>query len=301
MTWVYPRACGGTFGRVFAAYRLKGLSPRLRGNGRDRDSSHEGQGSIPALAGERSGRRKLHWHARVYPRACGGTSIEYPTLSCRLGLSPRLRGNASSRKKLPILSGSIPALAGERESPRFVFSRGKVYPRACGGTSRATCGNGRGEGLSPRLRGNALLTPSPSISAGSIPALAGERQMVRHLRMQIGVYPRACGGTVPGCRMLLFAAGLSPRLRGNGMQIGLRTPSKGSIPALAGERPGHIRTGYGYRVYPRACGGTMRCPGATCVATGLSPRLRGNVGCCRYFSIGCGSIPALAGERLDRG
>ena len=50
-------------------------------------------------------------------------------------------------------------------------------------------------GLSPRVRGNLGLAYGAAITAGSIPACAGEPAM-RPVRVgKAGVYPRVCGGT----------------------------------------------------------------------------------------------------------
>ena len=70
----------------------------------------------------------------------------------------------------------------------------------------------------------------------------------------------------------------------------------GSIPACAGEPRRRWRGGFGYRVYPRVCGGTVCAGGCPSVHQGLSPRVRGNP---RWTRARCGwrgSIPACAGE-----
>ena len=72
--------------------------------------------SIPARAGEpqryRSDAYKpCRW---VYPRACGGTGGVTDVASPPNGLSPRVRGNRSTRWTVEIDD--------------------RVYPRACGGT-----------------------------------------------------------------------------------------------------------------------------------------------------------------------
>ena len=90
---VYPRACGGTRYRRYQRSMLDGLSPRLRGNGRDSGRSIPGPGSIPALAGERDPQREYQRILWVYPRACGGTLRKSHGLPENQGLSPRLRGN----------------------------------------------------------------------------------------------------------------------------------------------------------------------------------------------------------------
>ena len=50
-----------------------GLSPRVRGNPRHRNSSTLEVRSIPACAGEPLTIRPPPQEARVYPRVCGGT------------------------------------------------------------------------------------------------------------------------------------------------------------------------------------------------------------------------------------
>ena len=133
-----------------------------------------------------------------------------------VGLSPRLRGN-------------------DLDAGRAVDPQG-VYPRACGGTGNLLVSRQRDQGLSPRLRGNAVAGGLFSASEGSIPALAGERNIRRRTHCRTGVYPRACGGTHIAQCISVNPEGLSPRLRGNVcMHIEIRV-GDGSIPALAGER-----------------------------------------------------------------
>ena len=54
------------------------------------------------------------------------------------------------------------------------------------------------------------------------------------------------------------------------------------------------------RVYPRACGGTYVCADRRRLLWGLSPRVRGNLISKRRQSAWIGSIPARAGEPLNR-
>ena len=132
---VYPRACGGT-AFVFATVLIGGgLSPRLRGNRQRGPGQHRLRGSIPAPAGEPSATRRPRLCLRVYPRACGGTTL----LSCSSppprGLSPRLRGNLTMLTRASPITRSIPAPAGEPGIELLPAVRGAVYPRACGGTA----------------------------------------------------------------------------------------------------------------------------------------------------------------------
>ena len=146
------------------------------------------------------------------------------------------------------------------------------------------------------MRGNLPGRRSGRPCARSIPALAGEPCVLRCLPRRVRVYPRACGGTLDASSRRLAASGLSPRLRGNlsGPPSVLNLPR--SIPALAGEPVFFSLSVPLYTVYPRACGGTERCPAGRSGSLGLSPRLRGNPDVRQGHIRWRGSIPALAGE-----
>ena len=91
--------------------------------------------------------------------------------------------------------GSIPASAGEPNRHLFGGGQERVYPRECGGTGCNILGVSKGQGLSPRVRGNraknAVFIPCP----GSIPASAGEPIPALSTTQPLKVYPRECGGT----------------------------------------------------------------------------------------------------------
>ena len=213
---VYPRACGGTHWQQGDYPTEMGLSPRLRGNqptpvalkmpirsipapaGEPRTwsgLSGSARRSIPAPAGEPLLYRDNRMVIRVYPRACGGTMAPPTPPTKTSGLSPRLRGNLRGRPCW-------------RPDPA-------VYPRACGGTLLVGSANAPTAGLSPRLRGNRESSFPGSLSAGSIPAPAGEPLESVYRDRRPWVYPRACGGTWFLLQMPLSMTGLSPRLRGN--------------------------------------------------------------------------------------
>ena len=242
---VYPRACGGTFLDVIRHRADAGLSPRLRGNPHRDLGSTRGRRSIPALAGEPVGGAVRSGSSTVYPRACGGTVSATAETSRAVGLSPRLRGNLRSGDDRGHLRGSIPALAGEPGTGRRTPRPSRVYPRACGGTSKMAETPLSTRGLSPRLRGNRRRRTPAGGSSGSIPALAGEPSPTSGDRDAVRVYPRACGGTPRPRRQSARGAGLSPRLRGN------RRESKGR-PAVPDVPDVPVRNGDRVRPYRRA-------------------------------------------------
>ena len=316
-TKVYPRVCGGTLLIPACAGELWGLSPRVRGNPYFLPAELPQQGSIPACAGEPAAVYPATSAARVYPRVCGGT---WPARFCSAmpkGLSPRVRGNPGIGGEFPGISGSIPACAGEPVKEANAMNMSGVYPRVCGGTGsrpKRCCapaglsprvrGNRAGtgwagrrvDGLSPRVRGNPAAAGDSISSAGSIPACAGEPCTSLPSMSVWPVYPRVCGGTQASQIGTGSSAGLSPRVRGNPTDANPYIRLRGSIPACAGEPAATGQTYSGGRVYPRVCGGTANCFGGISRQSGLSPRVRGNLGEATAITADGGSIPACAGE-----
>ena len=132
------------------------------------------------------------------------------------------------------------------------------------------------EGLSPPVRGNPAVAVIHPAAAGSIPACAGEPGRGRGDTSGGGVYPRLCGGTLPGKQRRGVRGGLSPPVRGNPVAVIHPAAAAGSIPACAGE-PVRLRHGGGAGgVYPRLCGGTAECVLFLFADLGLSPPVRGN-------------------------
>ena len=97
---VYPRVCGGTIAWMWQKYKRRGLSPRVRGNPVTRVHPGTGEGSIPACAGEPASSSAASCPAGVYPRVCGGTLFSEGQQCCGEGLSPRVRGNPTARRRI---------------------------------------------------------------------------------------------------------------------------------------------------------------------------------------------------------
>ena len=192
---VYPRACGGTAEARRRDQISEGLSPRVRGNLIARVPCSASKRSIPARAGEPRRPGAATRYRRVYPRACGGTSLRGFLAAPANGLSPRVRGNQTCDSRWLRRGGSIPARAGEPRRRRAPAQWAWVYPRACGGTSCCSCPPASAGGLSPRVRGNLNEVWHGASKIGSIPARAGEPAPDLALHAIHGVYPRACGGT----------------------------------------------------------------------------------------------------------
>ena len=201
----------------------------------------------------------------------------YVILLSPWGLSPRVRGNRQSLPPVRPARGSIPAGAGEPDPAVFFLDEDMVYPRGCGGTHQAQQQAPGSAGLSPRVRGNHQVLQAEVGPRRSIPAGAGEPCDGRLAHIPKGVYPRGCGGTRAGDRLISCIQGLSPRVRGNrNGTAGLGSPTR-SIPAGAGEPTRSASSSRSTRVYPRGCGGTRLWGDGWPRIQGLSPRVRGNL------------------------
>ena len=273
---VYPRECGGTDELHDVSPVCVGLSPRVRGNRGVRFSGGAKKGSIPASAGEPVA-AILVWRKLA-------------------GLSPRVRGNRDAGDGGGRGVGSIPASAGEPSGRCRAAGRSGVYPRECGGTFCRVDDLGHLRGLSPRVRGNPYGRVARDLPLGSIPASAGEPVTMLSLSVPPRVYPRECGGTPNAVLVRLDYLGLSPRVRGNLLDILPRRCNHGSIPASAGEPAKRILENGNLGVYPRECGGTSLICHWPKYDGGLSPRVRGNRGHEQTTTSPGGSIPASAGE-----
>ena len=151
-------------------------------------------------------------------------------------------------------------------------------------------------GLSPRVQGSQQIPLLLPHLMGSIPACAGEPRTWTGQRKGERVYPRVCGGALFGRFADRFVEGLSPRVRGSHACVHRCDPRAGSIPACAGEPWSRWATSSTGGVYPRVCGGATSTASSSCLARGLSPRVRGSPNELPGRLGGRGSIPACAGE-----
>ena len=118
---VYPRPRGGTSASSSCPDARWGLSPPTRGNRRDDRRLGDGEGSIPAHAGEPHRCRRPCLRDAVYPRPRGGTSAWRALFLAMRGLSPPTRGNRGPHSRRPHGRRSIPAHAGEPRIRAFRY------------------------------------------------------------------------------------------------------------------------------------------------------------------------------------
>ena len=133
---VYPRGCGATALSGRGDTRRTGLSPRVRGNRSQAARKGLWERSIPAGAGQPSGKHGRACEEEVYPRGCGATYASDCDRHRLRGLSPRVRGNHFPSLISHSSSRSIPAGAGQPKKQAKSIPRKKVYPRGCGATQQ---------------------------------------------------------------------------------------------------------------------------------------------------------------------
>ena len=231
----YPRACGGASNGHGFCPGAMGLSPRMRGSHCRLAACRSFNGPIPAHAGEPPRPFSPSAASRAYPRACGGAASPVRAGALIRGLSPRMRGSRKDRDEVAVDKGPIPAHAGEPASHPLSAGKVRAYPRACGGARRRRASAGRGTGLSPRMRGSPGPLPHDLQVAGPIPAHAGEPSGAPGGMVELGAYPRACGGAYVLNWVIQRNGGLSPRMRGSQGRERHANHHAGPIPAHAGE------------------------------------------------------------------
>ena len=138
------------------------------------------------------------------------------------------------------------------------------------------------------------------LTAGIIPALAGNTYLFSPTGRTPWDHPRACGEHFQARALQLAAPGSSPRLRGtqnNGRDSGA---GPGIIPALAGNTRSGRNPSSSPRDHPRACGEHVHAGSVCATPLGSSPRLRGTPFGEAGHDQFAGIIPALAGNTRQK-
>ena len=113
----HPRVCGEQEEQDFPQTVAGGSSPRVRGTVPSPACPPRCTGIIPACAGNRRCRLRAPCCPRDHPRVCGEQSTWMAAKSEELGSSPRVRGTVTTAVTIMLMTGIIPACAGNRTSP----------------------------------------------------------------------------------------------------------------------------------------------------------------------------------------
>ncbi len=134
---VDPRVCGAAAVRLLSVLAGVGRSPRVRGSPMGARGLCRAWGSIPACAGQPPRHSRASINARVDPRVCGAAAPMPANRNRELGRSPRVRGSRCAGRRARAELGSIPACAGQPNSPRDIGNVREVDPRVCGAATAA--------------------------------------------------------------------------------------------------------------------------------------------------------------------
>ena len=192
-------------------------------------------GIIPAYAGNTGCSGLVNRCSRDHPRVCGEHRIPNRGRNMLMGSSPRMRGTPIRRRFFSVRRGIIPAYAGNTGPSTPPASPLRDHPRVCGEHASTPRPCLPISGSSPRMRGTPAGFLSRGVSAGIIPAYAGNTGHVPVRMGDGGDHPRVCG---EHRRQRLHAhrarLGSSPRMRGTPIPMWLSNGEHGIIPAYAG-------------------------------------------------------------------
>ena len=154
-------------------------------------------------------------------------------------------------------------------------------------------------GSSPRVRGTLKNHCTTPISAGIIPACAGNTSWRCGWTCRDGDHPRVCGEHRRSAWRSAVGGGSSPRVRGTPRRHERGEPRHGIIPACAGNTSRSARRPRHPRDHPRVCGEHLRMRNNLSGDSGSSPRVRGTLLVMGRVNILRGIIPACAGNTLS--
>ena len=192
-----------------------------------------------------------------------------------MGSSPRMRGTHGFSTFAKRNDGIIPAYAGNTWTAPPARPANRDHPRVCGEHQSAPTEAVQREGSSPRMRGTRSYPFLSKLSAGIIPAYAGNTTISSICLHSARNHPRVCGEHFRQLSAAQKRAGSSPRMRGTPSDLRLRLRYGGIIPAYAGNTGSLVPSPRNWRDHPRVCGehhiyrkNLQRYPGS-------SPRMRG--------------------------
>ena len=169
----------------------------------------------------------------------------------------------------------IPACAGNRISPLRVRAGQTVHPRVCGEQTADQSPPDWDDGSSPRVRGTADPTNSPTPVRRFIPACAGNSSRDSKSHSVTPVHPRVCGEQLRSSWASRPGSGSSPRVRGTDYSRAALDHRCRFIPACAGNSGPEKSSHRHLTVHPRVCGEQEAIAVSVASSAGSSPRVRG--------------------------
>ena len=194
-------------------------------------------GLIPAGAGQTCTRRGGRCRPGAHPRRCGADVVGRTRRPPVLGSSPQVRGRRHGICFPLIVTGLIPAGAGQTWWAGRGGHQCWAHPRRCGADMQAGGEHHRAQGSSPQVRGR------------------HQRGSPRHRRSV--AHPRRCGADEELENNAADLLGSSPPVRGRPGPRLLKGITAGLIPAGAGQTSGGRAAGAQRGAHPRRCGADL--------------------------------------------
>ncbi len=178
-----------------------GRSPLTRGRPAGVDVRVAFPGSIPAHAGQTCAGAAVDVLGGVDPRSRGADRCAARRACWATGRSPLTRGRRASAAGAGLVSGSIPAHAGQTARLERRDHHGRVDPRSRGADFSGYGAVSPASGRSPLTRGRPARGTPRAARPGSIPAHAGQTDGRGPVYLDRGVDPRSRGAdiTLPAC------------------------------------------------------------------------------------------------------
>ena len=207
-----------------------------------------------------------------------------------------MRGTPLRDKWKTLRTGIIPAYAGNTSQCAALRALLRDHPRICGEHPFRRRESVTPTESSPHMRGTLFAILTNCLSAGIIPAYAGNTVKFFYFGRVVWDHPRICGEHPPVAGTRLRKWGSSPHMRGTPPADWMVGLSLGIIPAYAGNTPRPHDTCPAARDHPRICG---EHPGDFVGANGVwgsSPHMRGTLMAKHALQRLDGIIPAYAGN-----
>ena len=156
----HPRVCGEQPTTAETHRSTEGSSPRVRGTGTAAREPGSAVGIIPACAGNSAAWNEAILSGRDHPRVCGEQLSPTSRTELKEGSSPRVRGTDGWGDSLNVVTGIIPACAGNSLPILVINEISWDHPRVCGEQKERSASVSPFVGSSPRVRGTGYSYPS---------------------------------------------------------------------------------------------------------------------------------------------
>ena len=194
-----------------------------------------------------------------------------------MGSSPHARGTPKGKTGIFRTRGIIPACAGNTSPCSRTGWRSSDHPRMRGEHSPEDLPEDSLTGSSPHARGTPPRDTFCGVTAGIIPACAGNTSSTPRSRMPKRDHPRMRGEHVGLCLSWLPSMGSSPHARGTRIFVLTCRLVMGIIPACAGNTTGIQSFRQVKGDHPRMRGEHFNAVRAATSPQGSSPHARGTL------------------------